>query len=70
LAEEEFRIYIELEPNESEGFSRLGEILRSTGRTPEAIEAFKQAARLNPRDAEARKALRALAGNHKSSTVK
>ena len=68
LAEEEFRKYIELEPNEAEGFSQLAETLRTMGKIPEAKEAFSKAARLNPRNTEAQKALRELTIRDKTSS--
>jgi tetratricopeptide (TPR) repeat protein len=49
----------------SEGYLRLGRIFQQDGRTPEARAAYQQALALNPKLAEARRALDVLNGKGK-----
>jgi arylsulfatase A-like enzyme/Tfp pilus assembly protein PilF len=59
-AEVSLRHAIELDSSLSGAYTALGVVLASTGRTSEAIDAWKKALALNPTDANARDNLRAV----------
>jgi tetratricopeptide (TPR) repeat protein len=61
-AEEMYRKCIALCPNSSLYWAKLAEVLKATGRTPQAVQAYRSGLTYEPRDFDARDALRELEG--------
>jgi Flp pilus assembly protein TadD len=57
LAEDVLRQHVQASPSSADGWRLLGEVLRASGRRPEAVEALRRATSLAPTDAETRSAL-------------
>ncbi len=66
-AEEQFRRAIQKDPDNGDAYVHLGNVLHALGDKRGAVNAYREALRINPRDRQAKKNLKRLVGAPRGS---